>query len=213
MARKSYSEQEREQIRDKLLIAVLECIAERGLIHSSIDVLCGKAGISKTFFYRFFSSKEELVLQALRYQQPKLLSYAQSLMDNTDLSWRESVKTFLTNCCYGAKTGVAVLSIEDEKEIRSCLSEENFQAFRQDQIIFYRKLLTIFRLPMDGIDPRLFGNLALSMMMVHKAIPDTMPFLFPEVAEEMVEFQVNALLDEMERAKEKAIKVEKDVQR
>lgn len=69
MARKSYSEQEREQIRDKLLIAVLECIAERGLIHSSIDVLCGKAGISKTFFYRFFSSKEELVLQALRYQQ------------------------------------------------------------------------------------------------------------------------------------------------
>ena len=73
MARKSYSEQEREQIRDKLLIAVLECIAERGLIHSSIDVLCGKAGISKTFFYRFFSSKEELVLQALRYQQPKPL--------------------------------------------------------------------------------------------------------------------------------------------
>ena len=54
MARKSYSEQEREQIRDKLLIAVLECIAERGLIHSSIDVLCGKAGISKTFSYRFF---------------------------------------------------------------------------------------------------------------------------------------------------------------
>ena len=111
MARKSYSEQEREQIRDKLLIAVLECIAERGLIHSSIDVLCGKAGISKTFFYRFFSSKEELVLQALRYQQPKLLSYAQSLMDNADLSWREGVKTFLTNCCYGAKNGVAVLSI------------------------------------------------------------------------------------------------------
>ena len=73
MARKSYSEQEREQIRSKLLIAVLECIAERGLIHSSIDVLCRKVGISKTFFYTFFSSKEELVLHALRYQQPKLL--------------------------------------------------------------------------------------------------------------------------------------------
>ena len=126
MSRKSYSEQEREQIRDKLLIAMLQCIAERGLIHSSIDVLCGKAGISKTFFYRFFASKEELVLQALRYQQPKLLSYAQSLMDNRDLSWREGVKTFLTNCCYGAKNGVAVLSLEEEQQIRGCLSEENF---------------------------------------------------------------------------------------
>ena len=42
------------------------------------------------------------------------------------------------------------------------------------------------------------------MMMVHKAIPDTMPFLFPEVAEEMVDFQVKALVDEMERIKEDA---------
>ena len=40
------------------------------------------------------------------------------------------------------------------------------------------------------------------MMMVHKAIPDTMPFLFPEVAEDMVDFQVRALVDEMERVKE-----------
>ena len=54
---------------------------------------------------------------------------------------------------------------------------------------------------MESIDPRLFGNLALAMMMVYKAIPDTMPFLFPEVAEDMVEFQVKALVDEMERAR------------
>ena len=202
MARKSYSEQEREQIRDKLLTAVLQCIAERGLVHSSIDVLCKKVGISKTFFYTFFPSKEELVLEALRYQQPKLLQYARQLMEDSSLSWREGVEAFLKNCCYGAKSGVAVLSIEEEQQVRHCLSEENFQAFRRDQIIFYGKLLSIFGLPVDSIDPRLFGNLALSMMMVHKAIPDTMPFLFPEVAEDMVDFQVRALVDEMERVKE-----------
>ena len=76
-----------------------------------------------------------------------------------------------------------------EQQVRRCLSEENFQAFRQDQVSFYGKLLSIFGLPTDGIAPRLFGNLALAMMMVHKAIPDTMPFLFPEVAEDMVEFR------------------------
>ena len=63
---------------------------------------------------------------------------------------------------------------------------------------------------MDGIEPRLFGNLALSMMMVHKAILDTMPFLFPEVAEDMVEFQVRALVDEMERTKESLQQVKED---
>lgn len=202
MARKAYSEEDRVQVRNALMTTMIQCIADRGLIHSSIDVLCRKVGISKTFFYSFFSSKEELVLYALRYQQPKLLDYARSLMEDPGLSWRAGVETFLKNCCYGAKSGVAVLSIEEEQQVRHCLSEENFQAFRRDQIIFYGKLLSIFSLPVDSIDPRLFGNLALSMMMVHKAIPDTMPFLFPEVAEDMLDFQVRALVDEMERVKE-----------
>lgn len=201
MARKAYSDEEKEQVKQALMDTMIRCIADRGLIHSSIDVLCKNVGISKTFFYSFFSSKEELVLHALRYQQPKLLDHARSLMEDPGLSWRAGVETFLKNCCYGAKSGVAVLSIEEEQQVHHCLSEENFQAFRQDQVVFYGKLLSIFGLPLDSIDPRLFGNLALSMMMVHKAIPGTMPFLFPEVSEDMVDFQVRALVDEMERIK------------
>ena len=134
--------------------------------------------------------------------RPRLLEYAHHLMEDPPLSWRARVEDFLQTCCYGSESGVAVLSIEEEQQARRCLSEENFQAFRQDQVSFYGKLLSIFGLPVDSIDPRLFGNLALRMMLVHKAIPDTMPFLFPEVAEDMVDFQVRALVDEMERVKE-----------
>ena len=192
------------------MVTAIQCIVERGLIHSSIETLCGRVGISKIFFYSFFPSKEELVLHALRYQQPRLLDYARQLMEDPALSWRAGVEAFLKNCCYGAKSGVAILSIEEEQQVRHCLSEENFQAFRQDQVIFYGKLLSIFGLPADSIDPRLFGNLALAMMMVYKAIQDTMPFLFPEVAEDMVEFQVKALVDEMERIRECVQQVKAD---
>ena len=205
MARKAYSEQEREQVRRALLTAVIQCIVDRGLIHSSIDVLCKKVGISKTFFYTFFPSKEELVLEALRYQQPKLL-YARQLMEDPSLSWREGVRTFLETCVYGEKKGIAVLSIEEEQEVYRCLSQKNFQTFREAQTKLFRDLLVIFGLPVDGIEPQLFGNLALSMMMVYKAIPDTMPFLFPEAADDMVKFQINALLDEMQRAKKEQIR-------
>ena len=201
MARKAYSEHEREQVRTALLTTVIQCIVDRGLIHSSIDVLCKKVGISKTFFYTFFPSKEELVLEALRYQQPKLLQYARQLMRDPALSWREGVRTFLETCVYGERKGIAVLSIEEEQEVCRCLSQENFQIFRADQTKLFRNLLVIFGIPVDSIAPQLFGNLALSMIMVYKAIPDTMPFLFPEVAEDMVAFQINALLDEMQRAK------------
>ena len=198
MARKAYSEQEREQVRIALLTTMLQCIVDRGLIHSSIDVLCKQVGISKTFFYTFFPSKEELVLEALRYQQPKLLQYARRLMEDSTLNWQESVR---------------VLSIEEEQEIYRCLSQENFQTFRNDQTKLFRDLLEIFGLSADHIDPRLFGNLSLSMMMVYKAIPNTMPFLFPELAEDMVEFQINALLDAMQRAKESGNRVKEDVQK
>lgn len=97
MGRKAYSEQEREQVRTALLTTMIQCIVDRGLIHSSIDVLCKKVGISKTFFYTFFPSKEELVLEALRYQQPRLLQYARQLMDDPALDWREGVRTFFGN--------------------------------------------------------------------------------------------------------------------
>ena len=97
MARKSYSDKEREQVKEALLITVLESIVNQGLVHSSIAILCEKVGISKTFFYSFFSSKEELVMQALRYQQPKLLRYdniwgirlsANSLEAQDPMKWR-----------------------------------------------------------------------------------------------------------------------------
>ena len=213
MARKAYSAQEREQVREALLTTVIQCIVDRGLIHSSIDVLCKRVGISKTFFYTFFPSKEELVLEALRYQQPKLLQYARQLMEDPALSWQEGVRTFLEACAYGEKKGIAVLSIEEEQEIYHCLSQESFQTFREDQTKLFRELLMVFGLPAGSIEPRLFGNLALSMMMVYKAIPNTMPFLFPEVAEEMMAFQINALLDELQRVKESVSGVNEDAQK
>ena len=204
MPRKAYSDQEREQIKENLLATAIRLIVERGLIHSSVDLLCKEVGISKMFFYTLFSSKEELVLQALRHQQPRLLSRAQALMDDPALTWRQGAEQFLRDCCYGTRSSIAVLSIEEEQEAYRCLAPENFQVFRRDQLVFFGQVLTIFGIPAGAVDPRLFGNLALAMMMVYKAIPDTMPFLFPEVAEDMVEFQIRALVDEMERAREQA---------
>lgn len=152
-------------------------------------------------------------MEALRYQQPKLLQYARQLMDDPALGWREGVRTFLETCVYGEKKGIAVLSIEEEQGIYRCLSQENFQTFRNDQTKLFRDLLEIFGLSADHINPQLFGNLSMSMMMVYKAIPNTMPFLFPELAEDMVEFQINALLDAMQRAKESGNRVKEDVQK
>lgn len=202
MPRRAYSDQERAQIRQSLLDAAVNCIAQKGLVHTSIEELCRQVGISKSFFYGFFSSKEELVLEALRHQQPKLLQYARQLMEDERITWRQAVHTFLKRCCCGQKNGVAVLSLEEEQAVYRCLSAENFQAFQRDQLLFFEALLRVFGVSPEKVDPRLFGNLALSMMMVYRGMPCTMPFLFPELAGEMVEFQIQALLAGMEQARD-----------
>ena len=201
MARKHYSAEDKARIQQRLVDEILRCIVERGLVHSSVDLLCQKVDISKTFFYTLYPSKEALVLQALRCQQPVLLRRARELMADPALTWREGVERFLRECCYGAKSSVAVLSIEEEQEVFRCLTPENFQVFRRDQLVFFGQMLGVLGVPAGAVEPRLFGSLAIAMMMVYKAIPDTMPFLFPEVAEDMVEFQIKALVDEMERAR------------
>lgn len=194
MSRKAYSEEERERLRKQLLSITLKSIIERGVVHSSINYLCKELGISKTFFYSFYSSKEELILDAIRYQQPKLIAFAEALMADEKQSWLEALEVFLRRCCEGSQNGIAVLSIEDEQEVYKCLSEDNFKAFQQDQLVFYKKIMEIFTISTDNINPKLFGNMVLAMIMTYKAIPNTMPFLFSDVADEMVEFHLQAIL-------------------
>lgn len=178
MSRKAYSEEERERLRKQLLSITLKSIIERGVVHSSINYLCKELGISKTFFYSFYSSKEELILDAIRYQQPKLIAFAEALMADEKQSWLEALEVFLRRCCEGSQNGIAVLSIEDEQEVYKCLSEDNFKAFQQDQLVFYKKIMEIFTISTDNINPKLFGNMVLAMIMTYKAIPNTMLFYF-----------------------------------
>lgn len=205
MSRKAYSEEERSQLRKTLLNLTLQSIIERGVVHSSINYLCKELGISKTFFYSFYSSKEELILDAIRYQQPKLVAFAEALMADKNKSWLEALEVFLRRCCEGSKNGIAVLSIEEEQEVYKCLSEENFKAFQQDQLVFYEKIMAIFTIPTNKLEPKLLGNMVLAMIMTYKAIPHTMPFLFADMADEMVEFQLQAILAAAVKAKEDGI--------
>ena len=95
----------------------------------------------------------------------------------------------------------AVLSLEEEQAVYHCLSAERFASFRQKQLAFFTEVLEVFGAPAGRVDPMLFGNTALAMMMVRKAIPEQMPFLFPEAADAMVRFQIDALVAALEAAR------------
>ncbi len=202
MPKVAYSEEEREQVRAALITAGLELMAKQGIQHTTVEQIYKKVGISRTFFYSFFPTKEDLIVESLYLQQPKLIAYVQQLMQDPALSWRDGVRKFLYSCCYGEKYGIAVLTIEEQQKIFRRLSKESYQIFREKQALLFGRILESFGIRADAASIHLFTNLSLTAMVICRAIPDTLPLFVPEAAEETIDFQINAIVDTLEKLKE-----------
>ena len=201
MPRVAYSEADKGRIRNALITVGLELMAKQGIQHTTVEQIYKKVGISRTFFYSFFSTKEDLVIETLYLQQPKIIEYVQKLMSDPALSWRDAVKQFLYACCYGEKNGIAILTIEEQQLLFKSLSKESYQVFRKKQLRLFGEILESFGIKADPAKINLFTNLSLTAMVIRRAIPDTLPFFVPEAAEETMDFQLNAIVDALEKLK------------
>lgn len=201
MPKVAYSEEDREHIRMELVRVGLELMAKQGIQHTTVEQIYKKVGISRTFFYPFFAAKEDLVVEALYLQQPKIIEYVQKLRADPALNWRDAVKQFLFACCYGEKNGIAVLTVEEQQLLFKRLSQESYQVFRQKQLRLFGEILETFGIKADTARINLFINLSLTVMVVRRAIPDTLPLFVPEAADETVDFQINAIVDALEKLK------------
>lgn len=204
MPKVAYSETEREQIRTALITAGLELIAKQGVQHTKVEQIYQKVGISRTFFYTFFPTKEDFVVETLYFQQPRVLAYVRQLMADPSVCWRDAVRQFLFSCCYGEKNGIAVLSIEEQQLIFRRLSHESYQVFRKKQEIFFGQILECFGIRADADGVHLFTNLSLAAILVCKAIPDTLPLFVPEAAAQTAAFQIEAIVNALEQLKEES---------
>lgn len=203
MPRVAYSEEERERIRDALIGTGLELMAKQGIQHTTVEQIYKKVGISRTFFYSFFPTKEDFIVEVLYRQQPQIIRYAQSLMADPALTWREAVGKFLYSCCYGEKNGIAVLTIEEQQLIFRRLSKESYEMFRMRQARLFGKILESFGVQADRANINLFTNLSLTVMIIRRAIPDTLPLFVPEAADETVAFQIRGIVDALEQLKKR----------
>ena len=201
MPKVAYSEAEKAQVREALLTKGLELLAKQGIQHTTVEQIYKAVGISRTFFYSFFHTKESLIIEALYLQQPRVLVYAQKLMDAPSLSWREAVTQFLYACCYGEKNGILILTIEEQQMLFRRLSHEAYRTFREKQIRLFGNILECFGIGADCARVGLFTNISLMAMIVRRAIPETMPLFVPEAADETVAFQIKAIVDFLEPLK------------
>ena len=197
----AYSEEDKERIREELITVGLELMAKQGIQRTTVEQIYKRVGISRTFFYSFFATKEDLIVETLYLQQPKIIAYVKRLMADPALSWRDAVKRFLYTCCYGEKNGIAVLTVEEQQLIFRHLSKESYQMFRNRQLKLFGEILENFGIKTNAARIHLFTNLSLTVMIIRRAIPDTLPLFVPEAADETVDFQLNAIVDALEKLK------------
>lgn len=202
MPKVAYSDADRERVRDDLITVALEKMARQGIQHTTVEEIYRSVGISRTFFYTFFPTKEDLIVEALHTQQPKVLAHAQKLMDDPAFSWREGVRQFLVSCCYGEQSGIAVMTLEEQQNLFRRLSPESYQVFREKQANLFGNILKCFGIRADKETIGLFTNLSLTVMVIRRAVPKNLPFLVPEAADATVEFQINAIVDLLEKMKQ-----------
>ena len=195
MPKVAYSEKQRKQIWEDLITTGLDLMAKQGIQHTTVEQIYKKVGISRTFFYSFFPTKEDLIVEMLYFQQPKILDYAQTVMEDPSLLWRDGIRKFLYACCYGEKTGIAVMTIEEQRMLFSRLPKESCRIFREKQVYLFGQILERFGIRATPERIRLFINISLTAMIVRRAIPDTLPFFVPEAADETVKFQIEAIVN------------------
>ena len=203
MPRIAYSDEDRKRIRAELVRVGLELMTKQGIQHTTVEQIYKKVGISRTFFYSFFSTKEDLIVETLYLQQPKIIEFAGRLMSDADLSWREAVKRFLYACCYGEKNGIAVLTVEEQQLIFRRLSKESYAVFREKQMRLFGEILRCFGIKAEREDIELFTNISLTVMVIRRAVPDTLPLFVTEAMDDTVDFQINAIVDALEKMRDK----------
>ena len=69
MPKVAYSDEDRERIRMQLVTVGLDLMAKQGIQHTTVEQVYKKVGISRTFFYSFFATKEDLIVATAQNHQ------------------------------------------------------------------------------------------------------------------------------------------------
>lgn len=91
-----FTDEQRQKIRERLLESAQRHAIADGVMKTSLDTLTSEAGISKSSFYKFYESKEQLFLEvASRWEEQILTSAQRSLASGEALSSKERAARFV----------------------------------------------------------------------------------------------------------------------
>ena len=150
---KSYSDQEREYIIQRLKEEAAKCLAQYGVRRTTVDELVKRVGIPKGTFYLFYKSKELLLFEVIQDQHDAInneLAAALAQVSKTKLS--ADTLTDLIFEFFKKTDEMPILKLLDTDEVELLvrkLPREVVEAHFQDDTDTIEQMLSMFPIKKD----------------------------------------------------------------
>ncbi|MCM1415503.1 MAG: TetR/AcrR family transcriptional regulator [bacterium] len=150
---KSFSKQEREYIRKRLKEEALNCLAQYGVRHTTVDEIVKRVNIPKGTFYLFYPSKEMLLFEVIQEQQKNInLELYQAFSEIADTEPSAEKLTDMIFDFYKKTESMLLLKLSDAGEIeliKRKLPQETVAEHLQDDTDTIEKMLALLRTKKD----------------------------------------------------------------
>lgn len=145
---KSFSEQEREYIRQRLKEEAVKCLAQYGVRRTTVDEIVKRVNIPKGTFYLFYKSKELLLFEVIQEQQKNInLELYQAFSDIVDMELSAEKLTDMIFEFYKKTEKMLVLKLSDAGEIellKRKLPQEIVDEHLQNDTDMIEKMIALF---------------------------------------------------------------------
>lgn len=81
----------KHQLKDKILIAAAELFYYKGFNQVSINEVIVNSDVARRTFYRYFSSKDELILEVMRFQSKRWLGWFEETLNQRAIDPKEKI--------------------------------------------------------------------------------------------------------------------------
>lgn len=183
-----FSEEEKQEIRVKMLSAGMELIKQYGLLHTSVAKITDAAGIGKSTFYNFYSSKEIFVIDLIKYERSRMMNYFQSLLRGRDKISVEEAKEFLKLIIFHQDSIYQYLTEEDLETLYPVMEEQGMieEDLHSDTPAF---LFSHF----EGINPKADQKVFVNMLRIMALTISQKEALHQEVLDETYNLMFESL--------------------
>lgn len=181
MSRKAYSQQERTALKKRLHEIGLDIYLKQGIQNVKLPEILQLAGISKPFFYTFYPSLGDLIIDIIDEQRISIMKLLEKTQADETLDWRGKIEAFLYPLLHHREHRFFILSPEEEVWLYQRLTKQCFDSFQKSQIAFYEDLLAAWEVPLTAMPRRSWAIICYPSLLYETMPQPLSPFYFMSI--------------------------------